>query len=164
MSQLNRRELIGVGLIGMSAVSCSAGENDATVASPVAKITPLLTFAGKAESAVNFYVALFKKSELISIDRYGPEGPGQEGSVRIAEFTLCGQRLLCIDSPVKQGWTFTPAISLYVEDADETVVESYFAALSKQGKVFMPLAKYPFSQKFGWVQDKFGVSWQLSAS
>lgn len=126
------------------------------------KITTFLMFEGKAEEAMNFYVSLFENSKIIDLKRYGPNEMGKEGSVLLAAFSLNGQTFKCIDSPVKHGFTFTPAISLYVSCTDEAKITRYFEALSADGQVLMPLAEYPFSKKFAWVNDRFGVSWQLS--
>jgi predicted 3-demethylubiquinone-9 3-methyltransferase (glyoxalase superfamily) len=126
------------------------------------KVTPFLMFDGKAEEAMNFYVSLFEDSRVISIRRYGPGEAGAEGSVMQASFSLAGQTILCIDSPVKHAFTFTPAMSLFVDcDADEQLGE-LFAKLSETGQVLMPLGNYGFSQKFAWVNDRYGVSWQLN--
>jgi predicted 3-demethylubiquinone-9 3-methyltransferase (glyoxalase superfamily) len=92
-------------------------------ASNAPKVTPFLTFAGNAEEAIKYYVALFENSKVISIEHYGSGEPGEEGSVRIAEFSLSGQRLLAIDSPVKLDWTFTPAVSFYIENSDQTAYQ-----------------------------------------
>lgn len=127
-------------------------------------ITTLLMFSGKAEEAMKFYVALFEDSEIVHVTRYGPNEAGREGTVQHAVFSLNGQNLMCIDSPVKHNFTFTPAMSLYVSCADDAKITRYFQALSDGGQVFMPLDKYPFSKKFAWVQDKFGVSWQLNVT
>lgn len=125
-------------------------------------ITTFLMFEGKAEEAMNFYVSLFEESKIVSLKRYGPNEMGKEGSVYQAVFSLNGQNFMCIDSPVKHGFTFTPAISLYVSCPDEAKITRYFDALSADGQVLMPLAAYPFSKKFAWVSDRFGVSWQLT--
>ncbi|MNP81219.1 3-demethylubiquinone-9 3-methyltransferase [compost metagenome] len=69
---------------------------------------------------------------------------------------------MCIDSYVKHGFTFTPAVSLYVNCESEAEIDRVYAALSQGGQVLMPLGEYPFSSKFGWVADQFGVSWQLN--
>jgi predicted 3-demethylubiquinone-9 3-methyltransferase (glyoxalase superfamily) len=69
---------------------------------------------------------------------------------------------MCMDSNVKQVFTFTPATSLFVSCATEEEIDRLFAKLSQGGQVLMPLATYPFSPKFGWVADQFGVSWQLN--
>jgi predicted 3-demethylubiquinone-9 3-methyltransferase (glyoxalase superfamily) len=116
---------------------------------------------GDAEQAMNFYVSLFGNSGITHIDRYGPEGPGAEGSVRVASFTVAGQPLMCIDSPVKHNFTFTPAVSLLVDCESEAEFDEAFAKLADGGAVMMPPGDYGFSKKFGWVQDRFGVSWQL---
>ena len=71
---------------------------------------------------------------------------------------------MCIDSYVKHNFTFTPAISLYVKCETEAEIDNLFTKLSEDGNTLMPLSPYPFSKKFGWVADKFGVSWQLSLS
>jgi len=119
-------------------------------------------FDGKAEEAMNFYTSIFEQSEIISIVHYGANEAGVEGTVLNASFSLKGQVFMCIDSNVKHGFTFTPAISLYVTcDTEDEIIQVY-EVLSHEGAVLMPLAAYPFSNKFGWVQDKYGVSWQLN--
>ncbi|HEU4552892.1 MAG TPA: VOC family protein [Chitinophaga sp.] len=126
------------------------------------KITTFLMFEGQAEAALNFYISLFKDSQIISITRYGPNEPGTEGSVMHATFSLNGQQFMAIDSNVHHQFTFTPAISLYVSCETEQEIDTLFAQLSAGGSVLMPLSQYPFSKKFAWVNDRFGVSWQLS--
>ena len=69
---------------------------------------------------------------------------------------------MCMDSNVKQVFTFTPATSLFVSCATEEEIDRLLAKLSQGGQVLMPLATYPFSPKFGWVADQFGDSWQLN--
>lgn len=125
-------------------------------------ITPFLMFEGKAEEAMNFYISIFKDSKIKSIARYGANEAGTEGTVQHATFILDGQEFMCIDSHVKHGFSFTPALSLYVNCSSEEQISDYFTRLSSDGQVFMPLDSYPFSEKFGWVGDKFGVSWQLN--
>jgi predicted 3-demethylubiquinone-9 3-methyltransferase (glyoxalase superfamily) len=119
-------------------------------------------FEGQAEAALNFYISLFKDSQVISITRYGPNEAGAEGSVMHATFSLNGQQFMAIDSNVHHQFTFTPAISLYVSCETEQEIDALFAQLSAGGNVLMPLSQYPFSKKFAWVNDRFGVSWQLS--
>jgi predicted 3-demethylubiquinone-9 3-methyltransferase (glyoxalase superfamily) len=123
-------------------------------------ITPFFTFTGRAEEAMNFYLSLLDGSEIVEITRYGAGAPGPEGTVMLARFRLGSQEFLCSDSPVEHAWSFTPAISLFVTcDPDE--IDRLFERLSEGGQVFMPLGAYPFSPKFGWVGDRFGVTWQL---
>ncbi len=126
------------------------------------KITPFLMFSGQAEEAMNYYISIFDRSEIVSIRRYGANEAGAEGSVFHATFMLNGQLFMCIDSSVEQPFTFTPAISFYVACATEDEIDRVFAKLSQGGQVLMPLESYPFSRKFSWVADRYGVSWQLS--
>lgn len=121
-----------------------------------------LMFDGSAEEAMNFYVNLFNDAEIISIERYGADEDGREGSVKKADFTLCGHPLICIDSTVKHKFTFTPAISLFVDCENKAELEKTYNELSTDGEILMPLGNYGFSQKFGWVNDCYGVSWQLN--
>lgn len=129
---------------------------------PKQKITTFLMFSGNAEEAMNFYISIFNQSEIISITRYGDNELGKKGSVMHAKFTLNGQEFMCIDSNVEHGFTFTPAMSLYVTCDTEKEINEIFEKLSESGKVLMPLETYPFSDRFGWVEDKYGVSWQLT--
>jgi predicted 3-demethylubiquinone-9 3-methyltransferase (glyoxalase superfamily) len=126
------------------------------------KITTFLMFEGNAEEAMTFYLSLFDDAEIISITRYGADGPGADGSVQHASFSLAGERFMCIDSPAKHEFTFTPSMSLFVQCEDEAEIDRLYAALAEQGTELMPLGDYGFSAKFGWVNDRFGVSWQLN--
>ena len=119
-------------------------------------------FSGQAEEAINFYVSLFDQSEILSIRRYGPNEPGAEGSVMHATFSLNGREFMAIDSNVQHAFTFTPAISLLVACGSEAEIDRLFARLSEGGQVLMPLDAYPFAEKFAWVDDRYGVSWQLT--
>ncbi len=126
------------------------------------KITTFLMFEGKAEEAMNFYISLFSDSAIKSISRYGESEDGPPGTVRHAVFALNGQEFMCIDSPVKHGFSFTPSMSLFVRLDAESELDKLYAALSEGGQVLMSLDAYPFSKKYGWVNDKYGVSWQLA--
>lgn len=126
------------------------------------RISTFLMFEGNAEEALRFYASLFENSEITSVTRVGPGEAGTEGSVKHASFTLAGHQLMCIDSAVSHNFTFTPSMSLYVdcESADE--IRRIYRALEDGGQVLMPLDAYDFAEQFGWVNDRFGVSWQLS--
>jgi predicted 3-demethylubiquinone-9 3-methyltransferase (glyoxalase superfamily) len=117
---------------------------------------------GAAEEAMNLYVSLFKGSEVVGVERYGPGEQGAEGSVKRASFKLAGHDLVCFNSPVKHAFSFTPSTSLFVECDSEAELEEAFRQLSAGGAVLMPLANYGFSTKFAWLNDRFGVSWQLN--
>lgn len=125
-------------------------------------ITPFLMFDGAAEAAVNHYLTVFPNAQLDSLERYEAGDQGTEGSVRGAVFTLCGQRFRCFDSPVTHDFSFTPALSLFVEFDSPAELDATFMALGEGGRVLMPLDNYGFSRRFGWVDDRFGVSWQLN--
>ncbi|RCV90133.1 VOC family protein [Billgrantia montanilacus] len=125
-------------------------------------VTPHLMFDGNAEQAIMFYTSLFEAADIVQLERYGPGEPGEEGSVKQAEFTLAGRRYLCIDSPVKHDFTFTPSISLFVECESAGEFERLYEQLSEQGQTLMPPDDYGFSTRFAWLNDRFGVSWQLN--
>ncbi len=127
-------------------------------------VTPHLMFEGVAEEAMNFYLSLFAGSEIQELARWGPGEPGAEGSFKRAIFTLGGQQFICLESPTKHNFTFTPSISLFVECDSEAELNELFNRLSEGGAVLMPLANYGFSTSFAWVNDRFGVSWQLNLS
>jgi predicted 3-demethylubiquinone-9 3-methyltransferase (glyoxalase superfamily) len=126
------------------------------------KIVTFFMFEGKAEEAMNFYASLFEDSKIMNITRYGAGEAGAEGTVMHAAFSLGGQEFMCIDSSVKHGFTFTPAMSLYVTCETEEEINRLFVKLSEGGSVLMPLDRYPFSERFAWVADRYGVSWQLN--
>jgi len=69
---------------------------------------------------------------------------------------------MAMNSSVAQPFTFTPSLSFFVTCVDESEIDRLFGALSDGGKVMMPLDNYPFATKYAWVQDRFGVSWQLT--
>lgn len=125
-------------------------------------VTPFLMFEGATEEAICFYVSIFPGSSIDAIGRYAAGEPGREGSVKRANFNLCGRSYICIDSQIKHQFTFTPAFSLFVDCQDETEFNRAFAALSEGGGVLMPPANYGFSRNFGLLNDRFGVSWQMN--
>jgi predicted 3-demethylubiquinone-9 3-methyltransferase (glyoxalase superfamily) len=123
---------------------------------------PFLMFQGAAEAAMNLYVSLFPGAEIIEVNRYGPGEAGAEGSVKTAMFSVAGQEVMCIDSPVEHAFSFTPASSFFVNCSSEEELQKLVAGLSEEGAVLMPLADYGFSRQFAWVNDRYGVSWQLN--
>ena len=128
--------------------------------------TPFLLFcgphSGQAEEAITFYVSLLKNSQIIAIDRYGANELEPEGTVRLARFTLAGREYMAIDSAAAHNFTFTPAFSIFVTCESETELEKLYEALSAGGGLLMPLDNYGFSRKFGWLNDRYGVSWQVN--
>ena len=87
---------------------------------------------------------------------------GTEGKVKRGSMTLAGHALTFFDSSVHHQFSFTPAISIFVECESEEELERTYAALLEGGQALMPLDNYWFSKRFGWVNDRFGVSWQLN--
>src|SRR5262245_65928399 len=125
-------------------------------------VTPFLMFEGAAEEAVGFYVATIPDSHIIDVRRYGAGGPGREGSVMIGRVSIGGLEVLFSDSYVHHAFTFTPSISLFVNCRSEEEIERILSTLGAGGGILMPLDNYGFSRKFAWLNDRFGVSWQLN--
>lgn len=120
------------------------------------KVTTFFMFEGQAEEAMNYYQSVFKESDVLNVMH------NEDGTVLHAMFTIKGQTFMCIDSNLEHDFGFTPAISLFVTCETEQEINEVFEKLSRDGKVLMPLASSPFSKKFAWVEDKYGVSWQLN--
>jgi predicted 3-demethylubiquinone-9 3-methyltransferase (glyoxalase superfamily) len=116
------------------------------------KIRPFLWFNDNAEEAVNFYVATFKNSKVLSMNRYGEAGPGPNGSVMSATFVLEGQEFFALNGGPK--YKFTPAISLFVNCETQAEVDDLWAKLTAGGR----------EDACGWLTDKFGLSWQIIPS
>ena len=116
------------------------------------KITPFLWFDGNAEEAVNFYVSVFKNSKVVRVTRYGDTGPGPKGTVMSATFQLDGQEFSALNGGPQ--FTFTPAISFFVNCETQAEVDDLWEELSAGGE----------KQRCGWLKDKYGVSWQIIPS
>ena len=120
---------------------------------------------GKAEEAVRFYTSVFDRGEILGIERYGAGESGPAGTVRTARFALNDTAFMAFDSALAHAFTFTPSMSLFVECESDHEIETAFERLAEGGEILMPLESYDFSgvsQMFGWVQDRYGVSWQLN--
>jgi predicted 3-demethylubiquinone-9 3-methyltransferase (glyoxalase superfamily) len=123
-------------------------------------IKPCLWFDHQAEEASNFYASIFENGEVLRTDRYGENTPGEAGTVMSTLFRIADQEFMTINGgPI---FSLTPAVSYFVSCPNEADVERLWSALSDGGAVLMPLDAYPFSPKFGWTNDKYGVSWQVS--
>ena len=129
------------------------------------KLTTCLMFVGdqhgRAEEAMAFYVSSFENSRVLEVERHGAGEDEPAGSVKRATFSLDGHEFMAMDSSRRHPFTFTPAISIFVRCDSEQELDELYATLSEEGTVLMPVQAYPFSARFGWVEDKFGVSWQL---
>src|SRR3954451_5179916 len=115
---------------------------------------------GKAEEAMNLYVSLFADSRLEHVERFGDDA--DEAAGKHARLTIACREYTAMDSGGRHEFGFTPALSLAVECDDKGRLDAAFAALADGGEVLMPLGDYGFSAKFGWLNDRFGVSWQLN--
>jgi predicted 3-demethylubiquinone-9 3-methyltransferase (glyoxalase superfamily) len=113
------------------------------------KITPFLWFTQDAEKAAKFYVSVFKGGKILKVLRCGEAGPGRPGTVMTVKFRILGQEFTALNGgPV---FKFTPAISFVVPCATQREVDYYWRKLTAGGK---PV-------QCGWLQDRFGVSWQI---
>src|SRR3989442_12057240 len=113
------------------------------------KITPFLWFDDKAEEAMNFYVSIFKNSEVLSVTRYGDAGPGPKGTVMTAKFQLEGQEFVALNGGPQ--FKFTEAVSFVVNCETQKEVDEFWEKLSQGGE----------KNQCGWLQDKYGLSWQV---
>jgi len=116
------------------------------------KITPFLWFDGNAEEAMNFYVSVFKNSKIKNVRRYGEAGPGPKGTVMTGTFQIEGQEFFALNGGPQ--YKFTPAISLFVDCKTQKEVDELWNKLSAGGR----------TDRCGWLQDKFGLSWQVIPS
>jgi len=127
------------------------------------KITPFLWFDNNAEEAMNFYTSVFKNLKLGSITRYDEAGAAAagrpKGSVMTASFKLDGEEFVALNGG--PHFKFNPSISFFVVLNSEEEVDKLWEKLKESGKVLMELQKYDWSKKYGWVEDKYGLSWQL---
>lgn len=128
----------------------------------IPKITTFLMFNDQAEEAINLYTSLFEGSEIITMVKYDEDGPGTPGTVQHSIFTLNGQVFMAIDANNGEELPMNPAMSLYVTVKDTMEMERLFSGLKKEGAILMPKTEMPPYREFAWVQDKFGVSFQLA--
>jgi predicted 3-demethylubiquinone-9 3-methyltransferase (glyoxalase superfamily) len=112
------------------------------------EIYPCLWFDGKAKEAADFYCSIFKNSKIIT------------NTPMVVEFELNGNKFMGLNGG--PNFKFTPAISIFV--LCETIQETneVWDKLIEGGKALMSIDKYPWSERYGWVQDKFGMTWQVS--
>jgi predicted 3-demethylubiquinone-9 3-methyltransferase (glyoxalase superfamily) len=127
------------------------------------KINPCLWFDSQAEEAAKFYTSVFKNSRVVNITRYGEAGAKAsgrtEGMVMTTEFEIEGQEFVALNGgPI---FKFTPAISFLVACSTKEEVDAVWKKLSEGGMALMELGEYPFSEKYGWTQDRYGLSWQV---
>lgn len=127
-------------------------------------VRPFLMFQdGKGKEALSFYMDLFPKAKIDKIIYYSEDDEGgQAGTIKLAIFTIHDQSFMCIDSHIDHHFDFTPSFSIYIECESEVEIDRFYEALLDDRQALMPIGDYGFSKRFGWVNDRFGVSWQLS--
>jgi predicted 3-demethylubiquinone-9 3-methyltransferase (glyoxalase superfamily) len=123
--------------------------NQETRRKPMKKITPFLWFDGQAEQAMKFYTSIFPNSKELSVSRYGEGGLGPAGSVMTASFVLNGEEFVALNGGPQ--FKFTPAVSFLVNCETQEEVDRYWDRLGAGGR----------EDPCGWLQDKFGLSWQI---
>lgn len=137
------------------------------------RTTTFLTFVGdkcgKAEEAIKLYTSIFPNSEIKSITKYREgETGGTPDLIKYGVFTLNGTDYMVSESNYNHAWTFTHAVSIFISDNSDDLIRTLFEKLSSNGgQVMVPLDNYKgdgdygFGKKFGWCQDKYGISWQF---
>lgn len=126
------------------------------------KVRSCLMFSHKAEQAVKFYTSVFRESEIKDIIYFDDNVSLGERKVMHGIFVLKGQEIMFMDSTVDHDFTFTPSLSLFVNCENEEEIDRIFQELSNHGKILIPLESYDYSRKYGWVEDEYGVTWQLN--
>lgn len=110
-------------------------------------IYPCLLFDGQAEAAAKFYCTVFKDSKIFIKNQW------------VVNLELSGQKFMCLNGPAV---TINPSISFYVIFETKTEVDETWNKLLEGGSILMALDKYDWSERYGWIQDKYGTNWQLS--
>ncbi len=112
--------------------------------------------------ALDLYVGLFDDGEILELDTYPAGTPAPEGSIMRARARFAGQEVYASDSFVDHAFDFTPSISFWIECDSAERQEALVTALGVGGDMLMPLDNYGFSTRFAWVQDRFGITWQVN--
>ncbi|WP_281190820.1 VOC family protein [Staphylococcus schleiferi] len=129
----------------------------------IPKITTFLMFNGNAEEAIQRYTSLFQDSEIITMVKYDDTIPEQAGKIQHSIFTLNGQVFMAIDNMNGAEIEMNPAMSLYVTVKDQFEMDTLYNGLKDGGAILMPKTEMPPQyREFAWVQDKFGVNFQLA--
>lgn len=124
------------------------------------KITPFLWYDDAAEEALTLYASLIENSEITDVSRMPDENPESPGKVTIVSARLAGREVQAMNAGPDHR--FTPSSSMFVGCETVGQVDRLWEGLSEGGVALMPLDAYPFSERFGWVQDRYGLSWQIS--
>ena len=118
---------------------------------------------GKAKGAIEFYMGIFEDSKIKNIEYFEEDSPeGNKGYVRSAEFEIAENKFMAYDCIEKHKFNFTASISFFINFNNEEQMKIAYKKLKENGKELMPLNNYGFSNQFAWVEDEYGVSWQLN--
>lgn len=143
--------------ISNSSVTYHTQENTRT-----GMVTPFLMFQGKkAQDAIDFYVEVIPDSQIEEVEHWGDANPQFSDGIMMATVSIGGQKVVVSDSPIDHAFNFTPSFSFLIECETVEELESLAGVLEEDGEVLMPIGDYGFSEKFTFVVDRFGVSWQL---
>ena len=129
-------------------------------------IIPMIWFDNEAEEAAKFYSSAFPHCKILRTTRYVKEGQEihgrSEGSVMTIDFEIEGYKISALNGgPI---FKVNPSVSFFVTYEDKEQVKSVWEVLADGAKILMPFQQYPWSERYGWLQDKFGVSWQIGQS
>ena len=120
------------------------------------KITPHFWFDKEAKEAAEFYTSLLPDSKVTNIATLHDT---PSGDCDVVSFELAGQPFMAMSAgPL---FKFNPSVSFHVKSKTKEEVDEIWEKLSSGGKVLMPLDAYPFSERYGWIEDKYGLSWQV---
>ena len=120
---------------------------------------PFLMFTGQCEEALTFYAQTLPDTRILSLDKK------PDGTVAMARLSVAGLEIMANDSPPVHAFTFTPSTSTFLSLDEMEAVDALAGALGADGgNVLMPAGNYGFSRRFAWVQDRFGLSWQINAA
>ncbi len=126
--------------------------NNQTTVSSGQKISPFLWFNDQAEEAMNYYVSIFKNAKILTVVRYGEAGPGPKGAFMCGSFSIEGQQFNVLNGDSQ--YKFSPATSFLVNCETQEEIDYLWNKLSDGGKHYA----------CGWLDDKFGVTWQITPS
>ena len=127
-----------------------------------AGLNPFLMFEGGAgAAAIALYRAALPDVEVLDTALW-QGAPGVPGHIKLARLRIAGTEVRISDTAIAHGFAFTPSLSLFVDFEDAEALQQAIALLGEGGAVLMPPADYGFSRRFCWLNDRFGVSWQLN--
>lgn len=128
---------------------------------PYHMLRPFITLEGQAQLALDLYAEVFPDFALHALTHHAAP---HDDLIMTAMFEVKGQAMMISDSFISHQWSITPGISFFIDLEGESELNRLAAALAEGGLVHMPAGDYGFSTLFAWVQDRFGVNWQLNVA